>query len=405
MFSGAARGLPRRAASLARVCAIGLYRVMCAVLPVRRGLVVFDSSRAANYTGSPRAIYEHMVSRDMDERLRCVWFFKRGAGPDVLPGHAVRVRYGGLRYLYCMARAQVWVFDARNAKFLVKRPGQHYIQTWHGTPLKKLGLDMEAVSMLGFSSLEEYQEDFKENAASWDYLIAQNDFSARTFRRCFAFGGELLRWGYPRNDVLLTHNDAAHILALRERLGLPAGKRILLYAPTFRDDEFEGGQYRYTPRLDFGLLREALGDECAILVKYHYLVAGGVDWSGYEGFVYPCDAGAEISELYLVADALITDYSSVMFDYALLRRPMYFYCYDWEKYRDELRGFYVDFEATAPGPISKTTEELVADLRLPAEELERRFGARAQAFYETYDQYDDGRASERVVALIEGLCT
>ena len=137
--------------------------------------------------------------------------------------------------------------------------------------------------------------------------------------------------------------------------------------------------------------------------KYHYLVGDKIDWSGFQDFVYPFNAEAEISLLYLVADALITDYSSVMFDYALLHRPMYFFTYDLENYRDELRGFYFDFLEEAPGPISLTTEELIRDLKMPEEERAARFGAKEQAFYGKFHDYERGDAADQILSLIAGF--
>ncbi|MBP5304835.1 MAG: CDP-glycerol glycerophosphotransferase family protein [Lachnospiraceae bacterium] len=366
-----------------------------------KNMIVFDSSTGTNYTGSPRAIYEKMVKMGLDKKYKCVWFFKKGHRPTHIPGRAKIVTFGRWGYLKAMIKAGVWIFDTRQPEFLVKKPDQIYIQTWHGTPLKKLALDMEDVSMAGEKDLAAYKESFAKNAASWDYLIAQNDFSAETFRRCFAFKGEMLKIGYPRNDVLFEKDNEKDIAALKEKYGIPGGKKVLLYAPTFRDNEYgKGREYKFTPKLDFDLLKKELSDEYIVLVKYHYLICDKVDWEPYRGFVYPFTGKDEISELYLIADALITDYSSVMFDYSILERPMYFYAYDLESYRDELRGFYFDFISEAPGPVSKTTEELISDIKKYGISCPEEFKEKRENFEAKYHTYENGNAAERVIHII-----
>ena len=382
---------------------VGGYRVMLPILPVQKNMVIFDSSIGLNYTGNPRAVYERMGERGLDQKFRCIWLFQKGKAPEHLPGTAKVVCYGRFLHLYYMSVAAVWIFDTRQPKFIRKKKNQLYIQTWHGTPLKKLALDMDSVHMSSSHDILQYHREFTDNTKTWDYLIAQNVFSAEIFPRCFDFHKKMLCIGYPRNDVLFAKNNPREIKRLRQELGLPAGtKKVLLYAPTWRDDEYDpDGVYQFHPALDFTKLKEALCEEYVIAVKYHYLVGDRIDWSGMEGFVYPFNAQAEISSLYLVADALITDYSSVMFDYSLLHRALYFYTYDLEKYRDELRGFYFDFLEEAPGPISLTTEELIGDIKRYGTKIGGEFIKKAEAFYKTFHTYEKGTASDQVIEEIE----
>ncbi len=384
---------------------VGVYNLVWKYIPADERLIVFDSSTGCNYTGSPRAVYEKMVELGLDDKYSLIWFFKKGNFPEGgIKGKVRLVRYGSFRYLLAMLRAKVWVFDARQAEFLKKRANQHYIQIWHGTPLKRLALDLDSVNMADNTDIDEYKRSFKENTATWDFLVAQNQFSVDIFRRCFAFEKEFLKTGYPRNDILFKKNNDADILELKQRLRLPLDRKIILYAPTWRDDEYDkDGIYEFKPKLDFELLKEKLGREYAVIVKYHYLVGDKIDWSELKGFVYPFNAGADISELYLVADEMITDYSSVMFDYALLKRPMYFYAYDLDKYEKELRGFYFDFLSEAPGPISRTTEELIRDIRLSDEEKDALFENKRKAFYDKFGTFEDGRASEKIINLIDRI--
>lgn len=388
--------MKRKLYGLARRMMILLYRMLC-LLPVKRERIVFDSGVGKSYAGNPRAIYEYMVSLGWDTGLECIWFYERT--PYAIPGACRQVPIKRLRYLYYMATAGVWIFDSRQPRFLKRRRHTLYIQTWHGTPLKKLALDMTDVFMSGENGIEEYKKSFVENVRTWDYLISQNPFSTEIFRRAFDFRGEMLEIGYPRNDVLFHGNTPEHIALLKEKLGLPADKKILLYAPTWRDDEFTGEEaYCFRPELSFDAMMEALGGEYVMIVKYHYLIMDAVDWTPYQDFVYTFDQSRDIAELFLAADGLITDYSSVMFDYSILRRPMFFFAYDLEKYRDELRGFYFDFEREVPGPVSRTTGQLIEDIRTYNPDS---YGERYRVFCETYNNRDDGTACQKIGRLVE----
>lgn len=373
------------------------YKLTSRLLPLNKRVIIFESNLGRNYTGNPRAIYEEMVRQGLDKQYRCYFVLEN---PDLpLPGAAKAVKRTRLRYFYLFAIAGTWVCDTRLPKYIIKKQGGIYIQTWHGTPLKKLALDMDTVFMAGEKGIDNYKKNFYDNTQTWDYLISQNKFSTEIFRRAFAFSKEMLEIGYPRNDVLFTRNNAADIVELKKRLGLPLDKKIILYAPTWRDNEFYGkGKYKFNPPMDFSELQRRLGEEYVMIVKYHYLVMDKVDWTPYKGFIYSCDLSFDIADLYLVSDMMITDYSSVMFDYSLLKRPMLFFCYDLEEYKDTLRGFYFDFLSEAPGPVSLTTQELISEIQ---EYDPTRYRERQEAFYNKYNHADDGKASKRVVELIQ----
>ncbi len=381
---------------LRKLALIG-YVILTKILPLSDDIVVFESNVGRNYSGNVRAIYEYMLEQGLDKKYRFVWSIE-----DVktkIPGRVSIVRRTRLKYLYYMSIARVWVSDSRMPKWLVKRDGVTYIQTWHGTPLKKLALDMDVLSMGGSTDVEKYRENFKQNSHTWDYLISQNPFSTETFRRCFDFHKEMLEIGYPRNDVLFKMNNKRDIDELKRRLKLPKDKKIILYAPTWRDDQFVAkSRYKFASDMDYDVMRENLSDEYIMIVKYHYLVEDKVDWTKYKGFIYEFNQHADIAELYLVADMLITDYSSVMFDYSLLKRPMFFFAYDMENYKNNLRGFYFDFLATAPGPIVQDTKSL-ADAIINYDESEWK--DKYKAFSDKYNSCDDGHASKKVSELIE----
>lgn len=382
--------------TMIKSCVLLVYKTFTLVFPIKQDVIIFESNLGRNYTGNPRYIYEEMVSQGLDKKYHC-YFILEDMNTKI-PGQVNKVKRTRLKYFYIMSRARFLVCDSRLPAFFIKRKGMTYIQTWHGTPLKKLALDMEDVSMAGESDIETYKKNFYLNAQTWDYLISQNNFSSNIFRRAFGFTKEMLEIGYPRNDILINHNNTKDIDSLKERFGLPSNKQIVLYAPTWRDNEFyEQGKYKFNPKIDFDLLQKELGEDYVFIVKYHYLVKDNINWDAYKGFIYDFDMEYDIAELYLVSDILITDYSSVMFDYSLLKRPMFFYAYDLENYKNNLRGFYFDFIKEAPGPITQTTPELIESIKTyKREEYDEKY----QKFTTKYNHVDHGTASKQVVDLI-----
>src|SRR5690606_7699314 len=152
----------------------------------------------------------------------------------------------------------------------------------------------------------------------------------------------------------------SEILKIKDELGLPFNKKIILYAPTWRDNQYYAkGRYKFEIPMNLEVLKENLSHEYIIILRMHYLVAENLQLSKYQGFVYDFSNHEDIRDLYLISDVLITDYSSVFFDYAILNRPIIFYVFDIEEYRDKLRGFYFNLEKEAPGPLVKTTEQLI----------------------------------------------
>jgi CDP-glycerol glycerophosphotransferase len=375
---------------------LAFYKLLAKVLPVNHRIILFESNMGRNYTGNPRAIYEEMLNLGLDRSYRC--YFILEDMKTKIPGTAKKIRRYRFRYFYYFAIAGIWISDTRFPKYIIKRPDTIYIQTWHGTPLKKLALDLDAVYMSGETSLEEYKRNFYKNVQTWDYLISQNKYSTEIFRRAFGFEKEILEIGYPRNDILFKKNKKEDIYKIKEILGLPQDKRVILYAPTWRDNEYySNGIYKFNTGLDFPLLMKELSEDTVWVVKYHYLIKDAIDWSNYEGFVYDFDKDYDISLLYLVSDMLVTDYSSVMFDYSILRRPMLFYCYDLCEYKDTLRGFYFDFMNEAPGPVVETTEALIESIK--AYDYEN-YKDKYEAFISKYNHADDGKAAGKVIDFI-----
>lgn len=376
--------------------AISSYHIFLKVFPVNDRVIFFESSVGRNYSGNPKYIYEELVNQGLDKKFRCIWSLENTSLE--IPGNAKKVKRTGLCYLYYLAVAKIWICDTRLPTFIVKRPETTYIQMWHGTPLKKLAMDMEILNMSEDMELSEYKRLFKKNTETWDYLISQSDYTTERFKSCFDFKKEILPIGFPRNDILFKKDNKKAIESIKKDYNLPLDKKIILYAPTWRDDEFyENGIYKFSTQINLDLLKKELGSTHIILAKLHYLVNDPVDWSNYEGFVYKCDHLHDIQELYLISDILVTDYSSVIFDYALLKRPMVIYAYDYEKYRDNLRGFYFNIFEEFPGPVVKNNKDLVDSIKNYDPESYRE---KYSKFLTKFTNFDKGNASSKIVNLI-----
>lgn len=364
---------------------------------MKKNLIMFESFSGKQYSCNPRALYEYMKEYHSGFTLcwsgdrRHIMLFKEKKLP-----YAKRF---SPKWIWMMARARYWVLNARMPTWLPKPANTKILQTWHGTPLKLLATDMHEVHMPGTTTAV-YKKNFVRETNRWDTLISPNAYSTEIFRRAFQFDGEIIESGYPRNDYLYTHNTQSEIEALKKQSNIPIDKKVILYAPTWRDDQFFGkGRYKFDLDLDLRLMRENLGDEYIVLLRMHYLVAENFDLTPYEGFAFDLSDYEDIRGLYLMSDLLITDYSSVFFDYANLRRPIIFYTYDLDRYRDKLRGFYFDIETNAPGPIVKTTDEVLTAIR-EFEEKDFALPETFEDFYRRFCYLESGTSSQEVVERV-----
>ncbi|GAA4236901.1 hypothetical protein GCM10022254_47610 [Actinomadura meridiana] len=356
-------------------------------LPMR-DLAVFDAYKGRQYSCNPRGIYEELRRRGTD--LECVWVTENGQFGK--PAGARTVLAGTREHYEVLARARYVFGNWSQQEWFTKRDEQTYVQCWHGTPLKKLGYDVKQMPYKRTEGVDWMEYDVPQ----WDLLISQNAFSVPLFRRAFGYNGEVLVSGYPRNDLLSSPHSGEIAASVRRRLGIPEGKKVVLYAPTWRDDfHLAIGKRAFRLEFDLDRFRSALGHDHVLLLRTHYLVTDRpklrpgdcvIDVS-----VYP-----DISELFLVSDVLVTDYSSAMFDFAVTGRPMVFFTYDLERYRDHVRGFYFDFDAEAPGPLLSTSQEVVDALRDPVA-LGAGFRDARAAFAARYCPHDDGHAASRVL--------
>lgn len=387
-FQTLGRVLTSRAA-----CKKYLYRKIFTKMKMEENMIVFESFFGRNYSDSPKYIFEYL-SEHYPGKYKCIWILNK---KEKLPYPTTRIKRFTFRYFYYMGKSKYFVFNGRQPRYFIKRDGSVFLETWHGTPLKKLVFDMDEVT----SASPLYKKHVYIQTRSWDYLVAPNQFSSDVFRRCFMYdNGTMLETGYPRNDILHLEDKAALTAEIKKELGIPEDKKVILYAPTWRDDEFYGsGQYKFTLKLDLEKMQKALGDEYVVLLRTHYFIVDSLDLTAFDGFAFNASKYDDIARLYLISDILITDYSSVFFDYANLKRPMLFFTYDLDKYRGVLRGFYIDVEEELPGPMLFTTEEIIDSIQnLP--QLEADYKEKYDAFYDKYCGWEDGNSSKKVVEAV-----
>jgi CDP-glycerol glycerophosphotransferase len=352
--------------------------------PVDPNLAAFAAYWYRGYACNPRAIYEKL--RELVPAVRAVWIVHAEHAQEI-PPEVEYVVAGTKDYYRLIARARYLVNNVNFPNELIKREGTIHVQTHHGTPLKKMGLDLRDAFVAG------KRMDFDKllrRCARWDYSISANPFSTDMWKTAYPTDYETLEVGYPRNDVLVnaTPDEAA---AIRSRLGIEPRRKTILYAPTHR--EYEQG---FVPLVDPARLAAALGPHFLILRRVHYFYRG--DMPEPEKGVLDVSRHPSIEELCLAADVLVTDYSALMFDYAVLDRPIVIHAPDWEEYR-RLRGTYFDLLAEPPGLVTKTEGELVAAFRSGAFEGPEATRLRA-TFRQRFCALEDGRAAERVVQAV-----
>lgn len=368
---------------------IAQKRLRTAVVPVGNadGLTVFASSFSGNSAGChPLPVALELAKREGVANVA----MEVTDHSVVVPDDIRPVIRWSREWWETIRSADVIVSNTTLPRPFAKRSGQLYVQTWHGTPLKRIGTDIKRAVM----SREWLDHAEREAQQSWDLLLSVSPFTSSIFPSALAFAGPVAEVGSPRLDAL-ARDDRWGAAEVREELGISRDRRILLYAPTWRDDR------RTSELLDVEQFRRAFGQEWTLVVRAHPNVLGSREKAAISRGPHIVDASRYpvIEKLYGAADALVTDYSSVMFDFAVTGRPQMFLAPDLDWYRDEARGFYVEYEETVPGPVHASTKTLLAQLP-EVLESDGPWGARREEFRARFAPLEDGAASARLVDRI-----
>ncbi|MEV4626733.1 bifunctional glycosyltransferase family 2 protein/CDP-glycerol:glycerophosphate glycerophosphotransferase [Micromonospora sp. NPDC049523] len=374
----------RRSARLGRDAVLRGYYQAQLRFPMDRSLALYAAYWYRGYACNPAAI--HAKARELAPHIRGVFVVRRDRVSSLPPGVEYVVA-GTPAYYRALARAKWLINNVNFPDFVVKRPGSVHIQTHHGTPVKVMGLDQQRYPT-GAVGME--FPKLLRRIDRWDFSISSNTFSTQMWDRAYPANYVALNTGYPRNDRL-ANATADEVTAIRSDLGFAPDDLVVLYAPTHRE-HLPG----YRPPFDPTEFVEALGPQGRLLMRSHYFhdrdVAAEVSAAGR---VRDVSAHPSVEDLYLAADVLVTDYSSAMFDYGTLDRPIVIYAPDWDAYR-LARGVYFDVTAEPPGAVATSFPDLLDLFRAGAVDNDAAAKARAH-FRARFCVLDDGRAAERVV--------
>jgi len=270
--------------------------------------------------------------------------------------------------------------------------GLVYLKTWHGTPLKRLGRDIENNHLT-----KGYLDTMDREASYWDFLVSPSAFCTAIFPGAFNCRGKIIETGYPRNDRL-SKTASAERQRIREKIGITdPSETVVMYAPTWRDyNRSATGNWQSVNFMNENIeLPEGFTMIYRGHTNTHAVHKGSVAGRAIDVTMYP-----DVTELYIAADVMITDFSSVMFDYTVTGKPILFLAPDIERYREE-RGFYFDFEDTAPGPILNTEQEVLQALGR-IDQVSKLYEKRYRAWQQKFNSLEDGGSAARVVELVWG---
>lgn len=366
-------------------CKLFVYKYLFLRLPILSDVAVFESYWGRSYNCNPKSISDY-ISKNSD--LKVIWFGKKKNKFDFNSNNETYVQIKTLKYFYYLARAKYIINNANFPNFYVKRTGSIYLQTKHGTPLKVMGND----ELINKRKTTGYFKSLFNRCSNWDYVISSNEYSTEKWRQSFPNSYKFIESGYPRNDYLYNNkNDLEVVMNIKRTLNIPFDKKVILLCPTFRE-------YHYIPNyyLNFERFSKDLSDDYVVIVRAHYFKnhnSGLSVLSSYENIIdvtlYP-----NIEELYLVSDLLVTDYSSTMFDYANLKRPIILYTPDYHEYETK-RGVYFDIRKRLLTCSASTQGELL-DVINKELFFSNDYQKQLNTFYSEFCSFDDGFATQRV---------
>ena len=364
---------------LKKIC-YALFRLF----PVNKDLVLFFGYYGEQYSGSPKYISQYLTAHS---EKQIVWAFADPSKHAHFEGKAVR--YGKPTYYKALATAGTIITNYRMTAEFKKRPNQLYLQTWHSSlRLKQIEKDVER------SLPANYVKMAKNDSKQLDILLSGSKKSSEIFRQAFWFDGRIEPTGTPQCDILV-NGDSQISNKIREHYGLPADAKILLYAPTFRKNN-DFSVYRFDAAALLGSFEIKFGGTWYLLVRLHPHLANKKDFVTYSERVLEATSYDDVQELLCAADALMTDYSAIMFDFALTRRPCFLFIKDLENYISKDRKLYFDIRDLPFASFG--TEESLNEGVLNFDEKEHQ--ASVETFMREIGSFEDGRACNRVCELI-----
>ncbi|MDN6612561.1 MAG: CDP-glycerol glycerophosphotransferase family protein, partial [Staphylococcus equorum] len=355
------------------------------LLPKKRNKIVYYSYWGDQYACSPKAIYQYLNTKK--KNFKNIWILNDINMP--IEGNPIKIKKNSLKYWYHLATSKYFIQNTNMPVWYKKRKGQLELQTFHGTFMKTMGFDTPEFK---FETRKKKIDEFQKKVNNWDYVSVPSNYMGDKALSAFNTNVKLIKHGFPRNDMIFKALNYTE--NIKSKLNIPNDKKIVLYAPTWREETSSD------INLDINAMQKELGDSYILLIRAHYMVSNNMDIRENYPFAIDVSNYPSIEELYTISDVLITDYSSVMFDYAYLKRPMLFYAYDLEKYIHGERGVYLDYEKIVPGPVVRKTSEIILNLN-KLEDLESKYKNKYDLFYNKFCQYgQSGNSSKNVINQI-----
>lgn len=308
--------------------------------------MVLFNSQARRYNDSPRAIYEYMIGKPQFSKYKFVWALEDPDNTEI-PGNPIKVKVDTLSYFKMTLKAKYWITCVNIERSLhYKKKDCVYLNTWHGTAFNTIGNMAKGRKDYDFSNV--------------DFFCYESEFQKTICMKSFNTREEaMIPTGYPRNDTLYFVTPE-EVKSLKERMGLPLDKKIILYAPTWRDSTDNGKTFAIKPPINIDYWKERLGKEYIVLFRTHTYtnkLLGVV----FNDVIRDYTSYPVVNDLFKVADILISDYSSCVTDFCILERPIICFAFDYEEYK-EARGLNIDFETEMPSGIKKTEQEVIDHL-------------------------------------------
>jgi CDP-glycerol glycerophosphotransferase len=369
-----------------------IYNFFKFLFNVKGNRIIFISYYGKQYSDNPKWLYEYCLSKDLD--LEYIWVLNDIEYSKIKKHPNLKViKSSSIKWLYYMATSKYWVNNCNMASEIIPPKDTIYLQTWHGTPLKKIGLDITVDTS---KQMQRYLKDIRSEVKNWSYIISSSLKVSRILKSAFGVtDSQIIECNYPRNDILLGNNLTDKRNEILKKLHLDNNeKKIILYAPTFRTTEDE-----FNIEMDKILLKNELENDYIFLFRKHSNIKKINPSLVNDSFYINVSDYDDIQELYVISDILITDYSSVFFDFALLERLMIFYPYDFERYQDELRGFYFNYDETVPGPITRTTEGILNIIRNSEKNI-MKYKLKIKKFNSTFNSSLEGEGSKKIMELL-----
>lgn len=375
-------------------CGNAAVRFLKCFLKTDPKLIVFVSAGGKLMTDSPKCIYEKMRNDSRFSDYKFVWAFRDVTKFDVPVGH--KIQLDSLAYYINVLKARVWITNVSMTRGL-SFSGIHTftLNTWHGSAIKMIGADVTNKPNAFTVSRKKSRRQNKNELL----FLAQGDHDVEVWQRGLQVPKESICCiGLPRNDDLVKSNTPDIVKELKQKIGLPTNKKIILYAPTFRDYEKKGGKYLVlSPPVDFDKWKMNLGNDYILLFRAHPSVVEVMNISDDNPFVKNVSAYPVVNDLMLVSDIMISDYSSILFDYSILGRPMLSFAYDYDAYTRE-RGVYFDIRKELDCMRIDNEDSLLDEIKHMDIDKRKRI---AVNFKNKYVQYY-GNATEKAVDIIYG---